>query len=293
MKLAMPHSFLAMVASANVPPEAVAVAAAVTEKESEEGRAVASAAANADNAEAQRYARQEQLPHYEHSAALLAQKQVGLIGVGGLGGLCALLLSNAGVGLLRLADGDTVAWHNLHRQLLFTEDDALHACLKSEAAGRALQTRNHHTKLDIWSKCVTAENFADFAQDLDLILDVSDDSKSRQVIAQLALEQGKNLLSGAVSAYTALIALFLFAESDFVQQYGCYHCLTAGADIDTKQGISGPIAASASALVAHVAIEHLLGHRPLYGQLLRCDLRQLTMQHLGLTPDPTCPFCRH
>lgn len=248
---------------------------------------------NSDRFEEQRYVRQEQLLNYEHSSAILTKKKVGLIGVGGLGGLCALLLSNAGVGFLRLADGDNVAWHNLHRQLLFTEEDAFHARLKSEAAGRELQARNHRTKLEIQSNCVTAENFAEFAKDLDLILDMSDDSKSRQVIAQLALVQGKNLLSGAVSAYTALIALFLFAEKGFVQQYGCYHCLTAGADINTKQGISGPIASSASALVAHVALEHLLGHKPLYGQLLRFEMRQMTMQHLSLTPDLTCPYCRH
>lgn len=267
-------------------------ASGAAEQLSEQERIVESAQGARARDEMQRYVRQEQLSRYEHSALLLAKKKVGIIGLGGLGGVCALLLSNAGVGLLRLADGDRVAWHNLHRQLLFTEDDASHARLKSEAAQRELQARNHSTKLELYQTHVTADNFAEFAQDLDLILDLSDDSRSRQVIATLALQQQKNLLSGAVSSYTALLVLFLFAQPDFVRQYGCYHCLTAGADINTKQGITGPIAASAAALVAHVALEHLLGHQPLYGQLLCYDLQHLTMQHLSLTPDPTCPYCR-
>lgn len=243
--------------------------------------------------DAGRYQRQESLEGYEHSVSCFQGKSVGLIGVGGLGGLCSLLLSNAGVGCLRLADGDQVAWHNLHRQLLFTEDDASAGTIKAEGAYRELKKRNHHTKLELLKERVTEKNFTSFAAGLDLILDVSDDAQSRARIARLALEQGKDLLSGAVSGYTALIALFLFAQSDFVSQYGCYHCLTQGADINTKVGITGPIAASASTLVAHITLEHLLGHKPIYGKLLRYDFKRLMMQHLRLTPDPKCPHCQH
>lgn len=245
-----------------------------------------------ENSDEQRYVRQEMLAGYEQSVEILSTKKVGLIGVGGLGGLCSLLLSNAGVGCLRLADGDSVAWHNLHRQLLFTEQDSATGELKVMGACRELERRNHHTKIEAFKTKITAENFADFADGLDLILDVSDDAKSREVLAQQALEHGKDLLSGAVSAYTALLAVFRFSCPNFVRQYGCYHCLTHGADINTKVGITGPIAASASSLVAHVALEYLLGHEPLTGQLLRYDFRRLNLQHLRLTPDPDCQCCR-
>ena len=164
-----------------------------------------------ENTDEQRYVRQEMLAGYEQSVEILSTKKVGLIGVGGLGGLCSLLLSNAGVGCLRLADGDSVAWHNLHRQLLFTEQDAATGELKITGACRELERRNHHTKIEAFKTKVTAENFAEFAAGLDLILDVSDDAKSREVLAQQALEHGKDLLSGAVSAYTALLAVFRFS----------------------------------------------------------------------------------
>lgn len=241
----------------------------------------------------ERFVRQEMLEGYEHSVQILAGKKVGLVGVGGLGGLCALLLSNAGVGYLRLADGDEVEWHNLHRQVLFTEDDAKGHKSKIQGAAREISARNGETQLDLMDERVTERNFSDFAQDLDLILDVSDNAKSREKIAELAKEEHKNLLSGAVSGYTALIALFLFAEPDFVEHFGCYHCLTQGADINTKVGITGPIAASASSLVAHVALEYLLGHQPLYGKLLRYDFKRYALQQLRLTPDPSCPHCHH
>ena len=41
-----------------------------------------------------------------------------------------------------------------------------------------------------------------------------------------------------------------------------------------------------------MALEYLLGHEPLTGQLLRYDFRRLNLQHLCLTPDPDCQCCR-
>lgn len=236
----------------------------------------------------ERYLRQEMLERYAGKTADFSQLKLGVIGVGGIGGLCSLLLANAGVGFLRIADHDTVALHNLHRQLLFTtaqvgKSKAL--CAAEQIAERAEGT------IEPFARKVDVQSFADFAQGLDLILDVSDDAASRLVISRLCLERQLPLISGAVSGYTALLAIFDYADAAFVEQHGCYQCVTGGAQINTKVGITGPQAASAASLVAHLTLEFLAGNRSCVGKLLRLDLAGFAIQKMGLTRDPQCPVC--
>jgi len=66
----------------------------------------------------QRYARHLVLPQVgEAGQARLAASSVLIVGLGGLGSPAALYLAAAGVGRLGLMDFDTVAVHNLPRQV--------------------------------------------------------------------------------------------------------------------------------------------------------------------------------
>ncbi len=236
-----------------------------------------------------RYMRQQMLPLYEGKQELLSTKKIGFIGVGGAGGLSSMLLTLAGVGEVRIADFDTLADHNLHRQILFKESDIGHS--KVEGALRELSARNSDTKVIAFNEKIDESNFACFANGLDLIADVSDNAASRLTISKLALDHRLDLISGAVSAYTALVAIFAYHDPSFIQQHGCYRCLTAGAPINTKVGITGPIAASCASLTAHIALEYLLGNTAHVGKLIRYDLSNLAINKLSLCRDPQCSDC--
>ena len=235
-----------------------------------------------------RYVRPDMLPRYHGQQAKLSACKVGLIGVGGMGGLCALLLGTAGVGELRLADGDEVALHNLHRQLLFVNSD-----LGQPKAMCAARTIEDHVDPMVQVKplvgMIGPDNFASWASGLDLVIDASDNAQSRLTVSRLCLEHGVPLLSAAVSGYQALLALFDYADPDFVTTYGCYRCLTGGVVVDTKVGITGPIASCASSLAAHVVLEWLLGNKDLVGALLSLNLADFRLTKLRLSPDPSCP----
>lgn len=237
----------------------------------------------------ERYLRQQMLELYAGRQEELASKKVGFIGVGGAGGLSSLLIALAGVGQIRIADYDDLAVHNLHRQILFKESDLGHS--KVEAARREILERNSQCDVVAFKEKIDESNFKAFADGLDLLLDVSDNAQSRLTISRLALHHGLDLISGAVSAYTALIATFAYHDPGFVATSGCYRCLTSGAAINTRVGITGPIAESCAAMTAHVALEYLLGNKEHRGKLIRIDLRHMTMNKMNLCADPECPDC--
>ena len=226
---------------------------------------------------------------YKDKQDFLASQKVGFIGVGGAGGLSSLLLTLAGVGEIRIADYDKLEVHNLHRQILFTQSNIGQP--KVWAAQERLQERNSDCKVVAFEEKIDASNFERFTQGLDLLVDVSDNASSRLTISKLALDHSLDLISGAVSAYTALIAIFSYHDPNFVKKHGCYRCLTNGFPINTKVGITGPIAQNAAAMTAHVALEYLLGNKDHVGKLIKMDLKNIAISKLTLCADPQCPDC--
>ena len=65
----------------------------------------------------------------------LFASKVAVIGLGGVGGSCAIALARSGVGRLLLLDGDVVEESNLNRQTLFGYSDL--GRRKAEAATTA------------------------------------------------------------------------------------------------------------------------------------------------------------
>ena len=59
----------------------------------------------------------------EQTQRALADKRILIIGAGGLGSSLSYALGASGIGRISVVDFDTVALHNIHRQILFTLAD--------------------------------------------------------------------------------------------------------------------------------------------------------------------------
>ena len=94
----------------------------------------------------------------------LSGARVAVVGVGGLGSVCSLYLALAGVGYLRLIDPDTVAIHNLHRQILYSADEVGHP--KAELAAKLLRKKNPLIKVNAVIEKVDALNVEALLEDV-------------------------------------------------------------------------------------------------------------------------------
>jgi molybdopterin/thiamine biosynthesis adenylyltransferase len=127
-----------------------------------------------------RYARQVSLPVLGRTGQeRLSSARVGLVGCGGLGAMVANHLVRAGVGCLRVVDSDLVELNNLHRQILYTEDDVRRRVPKAEAATAHLRAINSHVSVEPWVTRLDESSLPGFADGLDLLIDGSDNFPTR------------------------------------------------------------------------------------------------------------------
>lgn len=116
----------------------------------------------------------------------MRHKHVLIIGAGALGTGSAEMLVRAGIGKITLADRDYVEWSNLQRQQLYTEEEAKQRMPKAIAAEKRLMAINSEVEIRSLIMDVSVEEMEQLVEDVDLILDASDNFDIRMVINDIS-----------------------------------------------------------------------------------------------------------
>ncbi len=190
------------------------------------------------------------------SAALVA-------GLGGLGGLQAMLLARAGVGRLLLADGDAFAPSNLNRQLLATA--------ATLGQNKALVTAQHLLKVN---EAIDAQAIAefldggrlrDFLPSVQVVLDALDTLTARRDLITVAQQAGVPVVHGAVRGTFGQVTTILPQDpEDFPYLFPPGEPPAA----ETAPGVLAPTVSLVASLQAQEAIRLLLGKEPAYHGVL-------------------------
>ena len=133
-----------------------------------------------------------------------------VVGVGGLGCPAAESLVRAGIGTIGLIDNDIVNLSNIHRQSLFSSKDIKK--LKVEVAAKKLKEINPLTKIKIYKKKLCQSNIKNVIKNYDLIIDGSDNFKTKFLINDYCLKLKKKLVTGAISKFDGHIFTFDFKD---------------------------------------------------------------------------------
>lgn len=140
--------------------------------------------------------------------ARFANSRVAIVGCGALGTVQAEILTRAGAGLLRIIDRDLVELSNLQRQFLFSEADAREGTPKAVAASRRLAAINSEVTIEPLVADLSPSNIADLLENIDLILDATDNFETRYLMNDFAVRENIPWIYGAaVGSYGLKMAV--------------------------------------------------------------------------------------
>lgn len=244
-----------------------------------------------DEDDIQRYARQLLLDDIGPEGQMrLAAARVLVVGAGGLGSPLILYLAGAGVGVIGIADADTVALSNLHRQIAHgVADIGRNKAVSAAAAARAINPRvslvTHEVFLD-------AENADALIGAYDIICDGTDNFESRRVVAAACHRLGRTLISASVLRNEGQLAVFLPGGP-------CYFCLypemppANSVPSCAEAGVLGPVTGVLGAMQAAETLRLASGGTPaLSGRLMLWDALSMQTHIMALKRDPACALCR-
>ncbi len=129
-----------------------------------------------------------------------------VIGAGGLG--CPILsyLNAIGVGTIGIVDGDTVAFSNLHRQVLFTSEDISQS--KAKCAAKRLLEQNQNTTIHVYDCMIEPNNCEELIKNYDYIVDGCDNFETRYLVNDTCVQLGKPLIYGSILGFQGQVAVF-------------------------------------------------------------------------------------
>ena len=221
----------------------------------------------------------------------LLKASVLIIGAGGLGSPIAIYLTALGIGKIGIVDKDTVEISNLSRQIIFSTNDVKKN--KSSTAINKLRKINPDIKFQSFNKKLTIKNINKIAEKFDLIVDGSDNFRTRFLVNDYCLKNKKILVSGAISKFDGQVYTFNFSK----KKSPCLRCfipkMPMDPDIDNceHEGVLGTLGGIIGSIQANEVVKEILGiGDTLCGYILIIDGLKLTFRKVKLNKRSDC-YC--
>lgn len=214
-----------------------------------------------------------------------------LIGAGGLGSAAAPYLAAAGVGQITLVDHDEVDLTNLQRQIMHSE--AMIGKSKVESGKHFLHQLNPNTQVHAIQSKADASLLDNLLPSVDIVLDCTDNFKTRQMINASCVKHQKPLVSGSALRFDGQVSVFDPRQ----HQSPCYACIFSPDETFEEvscasMGIFSPLVGIIGAIQAAQALQVLIQFgQPLVGRMLLWNARTTQVDQLHIARNPDCPVC--
>ncbi len=233
--------------------------------------------------ESARYNRQLAIPNWGEKGQLeLKASNVLVAGAGALG--CAVLtyLVAAGVGTVRVVDGDVVDNTNLNRQVLYGDIDV--GQKKVDAVSNRLSALNPSVRIEPIAETIADENVHGIIRDY-WVVDALDSVPTRYILNRAAVARGLPLFHGAVHAFEGVVTTVIPGKTP------CLRCLYKD-ETRGNVGVAGVTAGVIGCLQATEVLKYALGIGDmLLGRMLSYDGLAMQFGEHSIRRDPDCDTC--
>ena len=206
----------------------------------------------------ERYSRQIVLKN----VGVIGQKKIRnskvlIVGAGGLGCPIADYLSRAGVGTIGIADFDKINLSNIHRQNLFDSKDI--GKYKVDVVKEKIKSINPFTKTKTYKKKISEKNINNIIKKFDIIVDGSDNFRTKFLLNKYSIKYKKILIVGAISKFDGHVFTFDFKN----KKTPCLRCFYQSEPSDEilnceAEGIMGTVAGIIGNIQANEVLKKIL-----------------------------------
>ena len=187
----------------------------------------------------------------------ICDSKVLIIGAGGLGCPIADYLARAGIGTIGVADFDKINLSNIHRQNLYNSKDV--GKYKVDVVKERIKSINPFTKIKTYKKKINNKNLNNIIKNFDIIVDGSDNFKTKFLLNKYSIKNKKILIVGAISKFDGHVFTFDFKN----KKTPCLRCFYQSEPSDEilnceAEGIMGPIAGIIGTIQANEVLKKIL-----------------------------------
>jgi len=232
----------------------------------------------------ERYIRQIAIPGFGVDAQKkLSRARVAILGLGGLGSAVSIYLTVAGVGHLKVVDGDKIEKNNLNRQILYTEEDL--GKWKAEVAEKRLKEMNSDIEVEGLREEINEDNVRELIRDADAVVDCLDNFETRFIVNRAVVELNKPFFHGACRAFYGQVMTIIPRVTP------CLRCVFPE-NIPKDRSIIGVTAGLIGLIEATEVIKYLTGTGEcLYGKILIYDATRMSFDIIEVDRNPDCEVC--
>jgi len=208
----------------------------------------------------------------------IKQSKVAVIGAGGLGCPVLQYLTSVGVGTIGVIDFDTVEESNLHRQVLYSNEDI--GKLKVEVASKKLSEQNPFIKLISHNTLLNEENAESILSNYDIVIDGCDNFITRYVVNEICVKLNKPLIYGSILGNEGQLAVFNYRGSKNLRDIFPEPPNSEDVPSCSENGVLGTVPAIIGSMMAQETINTILEKPSLVNSLLIYDTNLLSSKKI-------------
>lgn len=214
-----------------------------------------------------------------------------VIGAGGLGSPVALYLGTAGIGRLTICDHDEVDLTNLQRQIAHRNDRI--GMPKAESARQTLLAIDPALRIEAVRQRADAALLDTLVPQADVVLDCSDNFRTRHAVNAACVKHRRPLVSGAAIGFDGQVSVYDTRRPEAP----CYGCLfppeAAYEEVAcATMGVFAPLVGIIGCVQAAEALKLVVSlGSSLAGRLLMLDARAMEWTEVRTPRNAACSVC--